>query len=111
MSALLLLLTAVQAAADPPPAATVEVPAAPWVAAGPVWVAPLPQCRPCLGDRICACYRRFGLVISGAACFYGRPGIPVSNGPSEAAYLSYFQQPPCPAVSAPVPAPAAGGQK
>lgn len=110
MSALLLLLTAVQAA-DTPPAATVEVPAAPWVAAGPVWVAPLPQCRPCLGDRICACYQRFGLVISGAACFYGRPGIPLSNGPSEAAYLSYFQQPPCPAVSAPVPAPAAGGQK
>ena len=52
-----------------------------------------------------------GTVISGAACFYGKPGIPVSNGPSDPAYLLYFQPPPCPAVSAPVPAPAPGGQE
>src|SRR5262249_15966516 len=65
MSALLLLLTAVQAAADTPPAATVEVPAAPWVAAGPVWGPPPPPRRPCLGRRVSARYRR-------GACGHGR---------------------------------------
>src|SRR5262249_21993805 len=108
MSVLLLLLTTAQAAATPPSAATVE-PAAPnYVAGGAVWAGP-PQRRLTIGYRLFEGYQRFGLVISGAACTYGKPGIPVSNYPTPS-YQGYFQ-PYCHAVSVPAPAPSEGARK
>jgi hypothetical protein len=55
---------------------------------GVVQIAPPPTWR----DRLRWCYRRTGLITSGVACTYDRPGIPVSTGPTPA-YGRYFQQP------------------
>ena len=90
-------------------AATVEPAAANCVAGGAVWVGPPPQRRPRLGYWIFEGYQRFGLVISGVACTYGKPGMTVSNYPTPS-YQGCFL-PHGDAVSVPGPAPSDGARK
>jgi hypothetical protein len=83
MHTLLLLLTTAHAAADP------------------VWVDHPPPRTP-LCYRVSSWLQHCGMVISGVAHTYDRPGIPVSTLPTPA-YLRYFGEPPHPVLTAPVP--------
>jgi hypothetical protein len=71
-------------------------------ASGPAWGQHYPPSHPPLGLKVAACYRRFGMAISGVKCTYGGRKVPVSPGPTPA-YVRYFQPPPHPPATAPAP--------